>query len=310
MQHQPFFKHVSSGLRARFRHEPQGDWLVLKLGWSSDRQWLPDPDSPRWGREDKSPPHLVTTSVTLSGTECPFENYIAWLEAIAVGCQVCAFTWDCEGPSGQFTWRHGLLEMEWTGRQKHPPFNHRISADRREVVAALYKTFRGFVTSSEYRPDRYENMSYGDCLVLCSGFSLEELIGQLLALDTYTAASWMYSLERIDVRQADADEPSELLQLFRKLTVDEPATPMAPYLEMFPFAWNGWPVSKRRSWLQRQFSCCYHSTGWFGSNLRAMRSSIVEDYLGWSSPYERQALRGKLAAGTGPVMQKTLGREA
>lgn len=99
MKRLPFFEHASSGVRVRFRHE-EYDWLILKLGWSGNRTRWPDGGESYWGREDIGLPRLSTASVPLSGTICPFPKYIAWLEAMAVGCTECGFHWDCEGPDG------------------------------------------------------------------------------------------------------------------------------------------------------------------------------------------------------------------
>ena len=198
MKRLPFFEHATSGVRVRFRHE-QYDWLTLKLGWSGNRTRWPDAKEPHWGREDGGLPRLLTASVPLSGTFCPFPKFIAWLEAMALGCDECGFRWDGEGPNGWLRWLYGMLEIEWSGRSRYPAFCHRIEADRRQVVGAFYQAFRGFVNSSEYRPESYESMSQGEFLVLRTGFTPDELIGQLLGLDAATAGCWLDEIGRAHV---------------------------------------------------------------------------------------------------------------
>lgn len=74
------------------------------------------------------------------------------------------------------------------------------------MVGAFYQAFRGFVNCSEYRPQDYESMSCGDYLVLRTGFTPDELVGQLLGLDAATAECWLNALSDYDPR-AEADAP-------------------------------------------------------------------------------------------------------
>lgn len=304
MKRLPFFEHASSGVRVRFRHE-EYDWLILKLGWSGNRTRWPDADDPYWGREDRGLPRLSTVSVPLSSTICPFPQFIAWLEAMALGCNECGFRWDCEGPTGWLRWLDGVLEIEWSGRSRYPAFRHHIEADRRQVVGAFYQAFRGFVNSSEYRPQDYESMSCGDFLVLRTGFTPDELVGQLLGLDAATAACWLKALSEYDASVAVDTTPSpglsKLLELFKQVTAhipDETEREHRHYL--LPKPWNRWSIAERRTWLRWRFAQSSGSAGWFGGNLRAMRSKIVEEFLGWRHAAEREACLGFARNGPSP----------
>ena len=76
MQRQPHFNHASSGLLVRFRRE-EFDWLVLKLGWSCDRAYLPDPEdadsSDQHWRVAHAKPRIDQTDTT-----CLFRRLADW----------------------------------------------------------------------------------------------------------------------------------------------------------------------------------------------------------------------------------------
>ncbi len=294
--HDEFQQHANAGLRVRFRHE-KFDWLVMRLGWSSDQERGNQADEKMLLRYQLHLPdtsRLREVTTTVSSTFCPFKDMIAWLEAIAVGCNSCSFYWDCEGRQGSMQLHHSRLTITWSGKGKIPPFEYEIDCERKQVVSAFYQALRGFVTSPEYDPIRYEQLKLGDRLAFVAGCSEEELVGRLLFLDRNDAESVFDGLF-YGVSDADAteggDQPREdsaLLALFKEVSKDFPPEPESAVREgpLHPL-WDRWSIDRRRTYLQTKFD---HESGkaWFGTNLRTLRSPIVEDYLGWSPQTNRR----------------------
>ena len=288
--------HTNAGLRARFRHE-KFDWLVLRLGWFSNRQVPPEAQllSCRRNRRETLS-RLREVTMTARSTFCPFKDLLVWLEAIALGCQECAFSWNCEGAEGRLSlkranWIGGaaILTIEWTGRQKAPEFQYKIYCEPEQIVRVIYQALRGFVTSPEYRPLDYEQLRVGDRLSLRSGFTEPELIGQLLQMDVSAGEVYLQKIQPHGMMFVDGfdDDGLRFGAALAALASDENGTvPLRPLtLHRFGYLhplWSRWDIRRKRTYLTTLFSHVIEAEGWFGTNLRALRSEIAEKYLGWS----------------------------
>ena len=179
------------------------------------------------------------------------------------------------------------LSLTWSGVKEAEAFHWEIGIDRRQVVGAFYQAFRAFVESPEYRPTDYEEMRLGDELAQRSGFSEEELIGQLLVVDR---AFGERHLQRIrpdgwlfvdDINDPDTRFAATMAALRAQengvIPLREPTLHTFDYLHPL---WDRWDRQRRRAYLQDMFAGT-SSGGPFGANLRALRSDIVENYLGW-----------------------------
>lgn len=236
-------------IEVSFRHE-RHDWLRMRVRAQGAR--------PVYVRREGEPsakhPRRRKLSLRLSSVFCPFPDLIAWLEAMAAGVQECAFEWDAEGPMGRLEWECPFLSITW--RDQGRTYALQIRGERRQVVAAFYQAFRGFMESSAYDPLRYEELRNGDRLVLMLRNELteDELIGQLLERDAAAAEA--------------------------KLAAIWPIGPTALNPEALPWidpGWRQWDTARRRAYLKEVFAL--GGPDWFGTNLRALRSEYVERWL-------------------------------
>jgi hypothetical protein len=124
-------------LRVHFKQHPAVDWLFLRL--SSGRRHI---------------------TVHMGRCYDPFADILRWLEAIAIGVQECAVTWDGEGEDLRaeflridYAADRGRLVVASSGRR-----GERFEADvsRRQMIAAIYQGFRRFVESDGYDARLYE----------------------------------------------------------------------------------------------------------------------------------------------------------
>ncbi len=186
------------------------------------------------------------------------------------------------------------LTIRWSGKGKIPPFEYEIDCERKQVVGAFYQALRGFVTSPEYDPARYEQLKLGDRLAFVAGCSEEDLVGRLLFLDRNDAETVFddlyYGAPGEDATNGDSkgNGQSALLALSKEVSKDFPLEPVSAVRDgpLHPL-WDRWSIDRRRTYLQTKFD---HESGndWFGTNLRTLRSQIVEDYLGWSPQTNRR----------------------
>lgn len=239
----------------RFRHEKH-DWLRMRVrayGESTTITDVNDNFEPASSRVLEMPRRQV--SCRISSVFCPFRSLLAWLEAVAVGVQECAFEWEAEGPFGRLAWSHLHLVLDWHEHDREHCI--RIRADRKQVVRAFYTAFRRFVESGEYDPLRYERLRNGEAMVLAIGhrFTEDELIGQLLLLSRSEAED---RLQEIWPLQQIGDTGLETL----------------PWVET---EWDGWATPQRRSYLREIFDM--RGLGRDGAPVRALRSDLLERWL-------------------------------
>ena len=250
-----FFDHQEGRVDVRFRHEKH-DWLrmiVRGYGESTTVTDVDDDFEPTSSQVLKMPRRQL--SCRISSVFCPFRSLLAWLEAVAVGAQECAFEWDAEGPFGRLAWSYVHLVLDWHEHDRKQSI--RIRADRKQVVRAFYTAFRRFVESGEYDPLRYERLRNGEAMVLAIGhrFTEAELIGQLLMLS-----------------RSEAEDRLQGIWALRQ--IGDTGLETLPWVET---AWDGWPTPRRRSYLREIFAM--RGLGRDGASVRTLRSELLERWL-------------------------------
>ncbi len=124
--------------------------------------------------------------VSASGVFDPFQDLIAWLEAVAVGVQECAFSLDEEGHLLEFRLRYDypntMLSLSEEGGET--PYL-RVAVDRCQLVKAFYESLTAFSLSDRYVPAHWEREELGENLLneLGEGWSRERLIEILERFD-------------------------------------------------------------------------------------------------------------------------------
>lgn len=249
------FDYQAGRIDVRFRHEKH-DWLRMLVRAYGDTITVTEVDDAFEAvssRVLKRPQTRV--SCRISSVFCPFRSFLAWLEAVAVGVQECAFEWDAEGPFGRLAWSHDHLSLDWHERDREKGL--RMHADRKQAVRAFYTAFRRFVQSPEYEPLRYERLRNGEAMVLrgVKEFTEEELIGQLLVLSR---------------RRAE-----ERLQAVWPLQQIVGAS--SGKLSWVETAWDGWSTARRRAYLREVFDM--RGLGRDGAPIRELRSGFLEYWV-------------------------------
>lgn len=277
--------------RVHFKHR-QHDWLGMTVD-ISHRSWrndTPDGVSPRWMQLD----HRHRLPMRVSATFCALPNLIAWLEAIACGVQACSFAWEGEGPAGRLFIDGDRFGAEWSASQGGGIVT--ATVDRRQLVAAVYQAYRGFVRSPRYQPLRYEALTLGEQLALANpqGLSEKEIVGHALMLDRATVETWLRGLRRIGLLVparwvSDGTWPQgwPSLDSLEVEPHEEESIRIGP--NYTPSHWDSMETKSRRTALEEVFS--WTGYGATGSRLRELRSGIVERWLGWRCPRDPEGER-------------------
>ena len=267
-----------SRLEARFSHDTF-DYIHLDLRIGGDVTWVTECDT----RGESLAPAVrhqqasVEFTLYMSSPFCPFGDFVRFLEAVTIGVQECAFSWNAEGPDGEFRWEsagddEGMLTVRWHSSRE--PFSRRASLSRREAVDTLYGAFRRFVESAEYDPLRFEQLTQGECLELVlQRESLDDLRQALVRLDAPKVAGVVSRMDSVVGSRSSAGPPLTF-PLSHFLDGEDGADIGAGF---FPTEWDDWSVQLRLEHLGKFFAM--GRSAWFGANLRKLRSKLVEDWL-------------------------------
>lgn len=292
-------------VEVRFRHAKY-DWIQMRIrayGRRTEVRYLDDAFNVV-GMESIVG-RRQTISCRLSSFFCPFPGLLAWLAALTTGVQGCRFEWECEGPSGAMGWDFNRLWVEWSSFNSVKKITESLrlesDADRKQLVSAFYTAFRRFVSSPEYRPERYENLLAGEEMVIAleREYTEDELRGLLLDMDAQAVEEALQKLRPHGYTTVAGMEPGEpgawkatvdALYAEREGAAPEHAlrTVQTPYI-VGP--WDRWSTAKRRACLDDIFT--WRSVGGgLGSPLRDLRSELVERWLRWDAPSRASSARG------------------
>lgn len=277
-----FFDYVPGRLEARFRHDDRFDSVLLDLWVTGETAVTADCDD--LGRMTSPVEHVsdrVECQVYMTSVFCPFRDFIRFLEAIAIEVQECGFEWDPEGPMAKMSWTRrfvadaGFLTVEWRSGEER--FNHRMMLGTRQAVESLYTAFRSFVESDDYDPLRYEEVTIGEAFSLVmSNASLDDLARALAHLNANDADAVIGRLkDAVGTRSRGKAKICRPIEYFFESDRAEPA-PIET--ESWTGAqWDSQGLDQRIAELRDLFGS--GGLGWHGANLRALRSSLVENWL-------------------------------
>jgi hypothetical protein len=275
----PTLFHYETGrLLARFAHDTRFDYVNLALHLEDDITWVTECGP---GGKPLAPPvphqePALDLTVYMSSAFCPFEDLVRFLEAIVLGVQECAFHWDAEGPGGDMRWRRsapgtGHLLLRWSGAR--PAVSRRTLLETRDAAGALYGAFRAFVESPAYDPLRYEAMTWGRVLAaVCRPESLDDIARALARLPGDRAAVAVARMDEVAESRRDSG-PALAFPLAHYLQAADSDLARAPLHD----EWDGWSVEQRLDHLAEFFEG--RTSGWFGADLRSLRSAMIEDWL-------------------------------
>jgi hypothetical protein len=181
----------------------------------------------------------------------------------------------------------GFLTIEWLSSRS--TFSHRTMLNTRQAVKTLYQSFRSFVTSEDYDPLRYEEVTNGEGFQLViANASLDDLVSALIPLDTTAVHSVITRLRET----AGA----------RTIKGAKASYPLSYYFDQ---CWSELPLSEWDSWITEKWDTLNQGQraddlfdlfgggglGWYGANLRELRSPIVEEWLAKAEPPPRRSYR-------------------
>lgn len=285
-----FFDYGSGRLEARFSHDDEFDYINLDLTMKGEISITTDCDD-QW-RLERPVDHVkegAEFQIYMTSVFCPFGDFIRFLEAITIEVQECSFEWNPEGPSGKMRWDRryvndsGFLTVEWHSSQTQ--FSHRMMLNTRQAVRALYTAFRSFVESPEYNPLRYEEITYGEAFTMVmSNATLDEFVDAIAKLDT-TAAHSVITRFREVIGANKLKGPGLRFPIEYFFETGWSEIPLSEWDSLIPNEWDLWSLDQRISDLNELFGS--GSLGWYGVNLRNLRSDLVENWLALPEPSPR-----------------------
>lgn len=227
----------------------------------------------------------VDFEVEIASLECPFYDFITFLEAISLDVEECAFTWIAEFSYGRMQWERrfpkdtGFLTVEWSTSKQQ--FSHRMMLNTRQMVREFYSTFRSLIDSPDYDRLRYEGVTYGEALELVlSDASLDDLVEEFIRRNAIEAKDLLIKVGEIHTSRSSDGQKNEIrsIQYFLDATAPTDSEDDWPsYAEWIIPEWENWSIDQRKDHLKQVLS--YRMPCWEGNNLKNMKSKLVEDWL-------------------------------
>jgi hypothetical protein len=277
------FRYDAGGIQARFYHSTF-DYIELALRLGGETTWVQTRDDQtgrKLGPERRIAKPSIEHTVYFSSVWCAFPAFIRFLEAITIGIEECAFSWDPEGPDGRMHWRtarrsEGLFRLEWSSQGHEIDYSTRVRTG--DLVEALYGAFRNFIESPQYEPFSYERVrDWAAFSLVLADAKLGDFARELSRLPADRAHAAMaraagVAHDRCVNRERSPKKryPLEWFLLAEPLLDDWYPPP--------PATWEGWSEARRRQYLGKSWSGTGSSI-WFGSNLRRLRSTRIEEWL-------------------------------
>jgi hypothetical protein len=277
------FRYQPGTMHARFYHSTY-DYIELDIRMGGDTTWVqpvePGSCEPLGPEQRHAEASIEQTVYFSTPMRCGFTGLIRFLEAITIGVEECAFTWDPEGPFGSMRWfshgtDSGAFKLVWSSGGAN--FDRTTSMPTYDAIDTLYSAFRTFVDSPEYEPFRYERIQEWDAYsLILKDASLGEFARAVASLPANQARGVLnrasaFAASRSSCPNEDFGrrQTLEWFMLGRHELDDEPLR--------LPAVWDGWNEAQRTRHLGRQWSGTRF--GWDGSNLRRLRSEMIEEWL-------------------------------
>ena len=287
-----FFDYTPGQIDVAFKHGYLSCFIDLRIRMA-DAIVTTTPCDENWklGKPTDHRENGIEESVCFSAIFCPFKDYIRFLEGVCLQIQECAFSWEAEGPEGRLEWKRrylddtGFLTIKWDGCEKwnSSQFSHRMMLNTRQMVRMLYSSFRNFVESTEYDPVRYERMNVGEGFsLILEDCSINDLAKIIVDYDLQRAESLLYQFRKVfSDRQCDG----ERLVYPLKYYLDASVVPVVldELNSWINKDWVCWTREQRMTELQKNIFE-FEGLGWSGSNLRNLRSTLVEEWLASPEP--------------------------
>ena len=285
-----FFKYTPGRIDARFSHAAEFDYINLRIKMHGAVVNTMDCDDKfRVGNSVNHADPSLKFTVYMSSVFCPFKDFIRFLEAIAIQVQECSFEWDPEGPSAKMEWSRrfpyesGFLTVSWHGPKgwRNQQFSHRMMLSTRQTVSMFYTAFRRFVESPDYEPTRYEQMTTGEAFALMLADSTLEKLAETLAEMNKDSAEKLLIVMRDDLAQHAITgrhlrrSLGYYLQEASKFKDDL----QAEISNGVHKDWNEFDKLQRITDIFEQVYPYSFSGCWSGTNLRTLRSPLIEAYL-------------------------------
>ena len=274
-----FFNHFDGYLRVAFSNGSYGDLNMDLTLHGHTTAMVPRNDDGAAGHIEVSTLDDAAVRTWLCASQCPFPRFIAWLEAVVVGVQECAFQWDGEGPDGELRWfdlwKSGRLRVSWLGKER---FEREVRLNKAQMVRAFYGAFRGFVESNRYDPLDYEELTLGEALALVlDGDDLDAVAEALARRFRGEAFALMEEMRDLAFdREAGYPRRATLAQFIERAT--QRKSDDSEDARCIPMEWDCWAFERRRlEVLEVVFKGGTLIA--FGSKLRELRSSLVEAWL-------------------------------
>lgn len=87
----------------------------------------------------------------------PFPDLIAWMEAVTVGVQECAFDMEEEGPEKRFEYRKiNYKKFRFRITDNYEEILLEAFVDSKQLVSAFYNSLKGYASSDEYQKNKSE----------------------------------------------------------------------------------------------------------------------------------------------------------
>lgn len=273
------FRSQPGGLNARFYHSIF-DYIELDLRMGGDTTWVQEVEletTRTRGAEKRFAKPSVEYTVCFSSLSCAFPGFIRFLEAITIGVEECAFSWNAEGPDGRMQWNSsGRLRLQWSTLDGK--IDQTTSVRAHDVVETLYTAFRLFVDSPDYDPLSYEHLQVWDAysLVLADA-GLGDLARAVAKLPAAEAgAVLMRASAAAQGRGSDASSPPAARHPLEWYLQTQPQADIT--WSLLPDAWNTWSEARRKRHVGRRWART-NDSAWFGTNLRRLRSERIEAWL-------------------------------
>lgn len=286
------FDYVAGRVSAHFEHGESFDFLVidLKLDGEVTRVTTYDPESQSEGATQDIPVNAAHLRFEFSSVFCPCRDLIRFLEAVTVGVQECAFSWEAEGPDGRMSWVRGrqgtgTLKIEW--RWKREGLTYGRLLNQRQMVAELYGAFRRFVESPRYDPRRYERaVSLSRALAFLAPDYKEAQTARWLAGQSEQAVNRACAALLVigsdQQRQAATLTAADLRRVVLEAE-DEPSSLEPEDASPQATAWvdPSWAAMGRseRAEVVRALLRETRFGSWSGDDLLETRSRLIEDWL-------------------------------
>ena len=229
-------------------------------------------------------------NIRASGVFDPFPDLIAWLEAVTVGVQECAFDMEEEGPEKRFEYQkvtYNKFRFRITDNYEKILLNAFV--DSKQIVSAFYNGLKEFASSDEYQNNKsewedellWERMSMAGSppvrREVVSHYLLQQKREKIIEV-FFKFAPLVY------ISFPDAKDKGEEISRYGEYVMkpDDPDTKQGlvetPQYWPIPEDFDAWTLDKRSQYLEECLDENVNGTK-CGKRLGNIRSAIIDQYM-------------------------------